>query len=62
MTFQKRENEIAAVYQPVRKLLKASCDLSVADILSAREGKNVGLKIFIHSNINQLWKVSKYFA
>ncbi|XP_011453107.3 protein FAM98A [Magallana gigas] len=34
---KKRENEIAAVYQPVRKLLKASCDLSVADILSARE-------------------------
>lgn len=48
LTLQKRENEIAAVYQPVRKLLKASCDLSVADILSAREGKNVCLKSFIH--------------
>lgn len=48
LTLQKRENEIAAVYQPVRKLLKASCDLSVADILSAREGKNVCFNSFIH--------------
>ncbi|XP_078314757.1 protein FAM98A-like [Crassostrea virginica] len=34
---KKRENEVASVYQPIRKLLKASCELSVADILAARE-------------------------
>ena len=33
---------MASVYQPIRKLLKASCELSVADILAAREGKSLG--------------------
>ncbi|XP_062619940.1 protein FAM98A-like [Saccostrea cucullata] len=34
---KKKENEIAAVFHPIRKRLKASCAINVADILAARE-------------------------
>ena len=37
---------MASVYQPIRKLLKASCELSVADILAAREGKSRPVDVF----------------
>ncbi|KAK3092826.1 hypothetical protein FSP39_007657 [Pinctada imbricata] len=36
-TAKRKENEIAAIYQPIRKLLTAKCSLGVPQILAARD-------------------------
>jgi len=36
---QHNENKIAEVYQPIRKTLKASTEVGVPQMLSARDGR-----------------------